>query len=34
MDEEPLWKLFEDMHDRKNALFDACITDQARELIR
>jgi len=33
-DEEPLWKLFEDLHDRKNELFEACITDRARELIR
>ncbi len=34
VDEEPLWRLFEDLHDRKNELFEACITDRARELIQ
>lgn len=33
-EEEPLWKLFEDLHVRKNQVFEACITDRARELIR
>lgn len=33
-EEEPLWKLFEDLHIRKNLLFEACITDRARGLIQ
>jgi uncharacterized protein (TIGR04255 family) len=33
-EDEPLWKLFEDLHVRKNQLFEACITDRARELIQ
>jgi uncharacterized protein (TIGR04255 family) len=33
-EEGPLWELFEELHIRKNALFEACITDRARELIQ
>ena len=32
--EDDLWNLFEDLHDRKNVIFEACITDQARELFK
>ncbi|MBI5863447.1 MAG: TIGR04255 family protein [Planctomycetes bacterium] len=32
--DESLWILFEDLHDRKNDIFEACITDQARELFK
>jgi uncharacterized protein (TIGR04255 family) len=28
------WELFEKMHNRKNEVFEACITDKTRELIR
>lgn len=31
-DECGLWDCFEVLHDRKNAIFEACITDAAREL--
>ncbi|MFN5625028.1 MAG: TIGR04255 family protein, partial [Planctomyces sp.] len=31
-DEAELWKCFEALHDRKNEIFEACITDAAREL--
>ncbi len=31
-DESELWKCFEALHDRKNEIFEACITDAAREL--
>jgi len=32
-DEEEVWKFFEDLHVRKNQIFEACITDRTRELI-
>ncbi|MBI3409317.1 MAG: TIGR04255 family protein [Planctomycetes bacterium] len=31
-DEEGLWALFEQMHVRKNEIFETCITDRSREL--
>ena len=31
--EDGLWALFEEMRDRKNQIFEACITDKTRELI-
>ena len=30
-DEESIWQLFELLHVRKNEVFEACITDRARE---
>ena len=33
-EEEPLWSLFERLHEKKNDIFQACITDLTRELIR
>ncbi len=33
-DEETMWRLFEDLRHRKNKIFEACITDKTRELIR
>ena len=33
-DEEEIWKYFELFRDRKDAVFNACITDRAKELIR
>ncbi len=32
--EEEIWRFFEQLHTRKNDVFEACITDRARELIR
>lgn len=32
--EEEMWGLFEDLRHRKNKVFEACITDKTRELIR
>ena len=31
-DDFELWSFFEVLHDRKNEIFEACITDTAREL--
>ena len=31
-DESELWNCFEVLHERKNEIFEACITDAAREL--
>lgn len=31
-DEPKVWDYFERLHERKNEVFEACITDQAREL--
>lgn len=33
-DEESIWDFFEVLHDRKNDVFEACITDDTRELIK
>jgi uncharacterized protein (TIGR04255 family) len=33
-EEEEVWRLFEDLHTRKNQVFEACITDSMRELIK
>lgn len=33
-DEESIWDFFEVLHDRKNVVFEACITDDTRELIK
>lgn len=33
-DEEGIWHLFERLRDRKNEIFEACITDRARELFQ
>lgn len=33
-EEEAMWSLFEELRHRKNAIFEACITDKTRELIR
>jgi uncharacterized protein (TIGR04255 family) len=33
-DDDDLWKLLERLHERKNQIFESCITDAARELIR
>jgi uncharacterized protein (TIGR04255 family) len=33
-DEEEMWAFFEKLHMRKNEIFEACITDRTRELIR
>jgi uncharacterized protein (TIGR04255 family) len=33
-DEEGLWRLLERLHERKNEVFEGCITDATRELIR
>ncbi|MBA3946952.1 MAG: TIGR04255 family protein [Herpetosiphonaceae bacterium] len=33
-DEVALWELFEQLHGRRNSVFEACITDRTRELIR
>jgi uncharacterized protein (TIGR04255 family) len=33
-DEDSIWALFEQLHVRKNQVFEACITDAARELFR
>ncbi len=32
--DDGLWGLFEELHVRKNDVFEACITDQARELFK
>jgi uncharacterized protein (TIGR04255 family) len=32
--DDGLWGVFEDLHVRKNDVFEACITDQARELFK
>jgi uncharacterized protein (TIGR04255 family) len=32
--DEGLWALFEQLHVKKNEIFEACITDRTRELIR
>lgn len=32
--EDEIWQFFEQLHDRKNDVFEACITERARELIR
>lgn len=34
MDEEGVWSFFEELHVRKNQIFEACLTDRTRELIR
>jgi uncharacterized protein (TIGR04255 family) len=34
VDEDTLWEVFETLHARKNVLFEACITDLTREVIR
>ena len=31
-DEKEMWDFFEVLHDRKNDVFEACLTDKAREL--
>jgi uncharacterized protein (TIGR04255 family) len=33
-DEHSLWECFELLHDRKNQIFEACITEETRKLIR
>jgi uncharacterized protein (TIGR04255 family) len=33
-DEGGIWQLFETLRDRKNEIFEACITDRARELFK
>lgn len=33
-DEESIWAYFEQLHARKNEVFEACITDKTRELFR
>ena len=33
-DEDGLWSLFEELRVRKNSVFEACITDKARELFK
>jgi len=33
-DEQRMWDCFEQLRDRKNAIFEACIADAVRELIR
>ena len=33
-DEEEIWRFFEILHARKNDVFEACITDRARELFK
>jgi len=33
-DDAELWKFFEILHARKNAVFEACVTDKARELFK
>jgi uncharacterized protein (TIGR04255 family) len=33
-DDDALWSFFETLHLRKNQVFEACITDRTRELIR
>lgn len=33
-DEEEIWAFFEELRRRKNAIFEACITDKTRELLR
>ncbi len=32
LDNDAIWQLFEQLHTRKNEIFEACITDRAREL--
>lgn len=32
--EDEIWQFFEQLHDRKNNVFEACITERAREIIR
>lgn len=32
--EEPLWNIFEELHSKKNEVFEGCITDRTRELIK
>ena len=33
-DEAAIWEFFEQLHDRKNEVFEACITDRSRELFQ
>jgi uncharacterized protein (TIGR04255 family) len=33
-DEESIWAYFEQLHARKNEVFEACITDETRELFK
>lgn len=33
-DEEDIWHFFEQLRDRKNSIFESCITDQTRELFQ
>jgi uncharacterized protein (TIGR04255 family) len=33
-DEDAIWDYFEKLHVRKNAVFEACITERTRELIQ
>jgi uncharacterized protein (TIGR04255 family) len=33
-EEESIWAVFEQLRNRKNEIFEACITDKSRELIR
>lgn len=33
-DEQSVWEFFEKLRERKNEVFEACITDNARRLIR
>lgn len=33
-DDEQIWAFFEDLRQRKNQIFEACITDETRELFR
>lgn len=33
-DDEGLWAFFEQLHEKKNEIFEGCITDRTRELIR
>lgn len=33
-DEDSIWTYFERLHVRKNDIFEACITDKARELFQ
>lgn len=33
-EEDPIWDYFERLRERKNCVFEACITEKARELIR
>jgi len=33
-DEDAMWSFFEQLHSKKNAIFEACITDEARKLFQ